>query len=180
MGTNFYWKPNDEGMLPAGLGTLEQHPSEDDPARHIGKRSAAGAYCYDCGVPLIESPPSRFAGNFGRWSPDHIHGGHAQRLDACPDCGGTVKQEDLRDPGCAVGIELGFAKPLGKRPRGVGSASSFSWAQEPARVILACRQWPDETLVVDEYGRDYTGAEFLDAILVAPLWFTDRIGGIFS
>ena len=59
-------------------------------------------------------------------------------------------------------------------------ASSFSWAQEPARVIQICTRWPDEVLVVDEYGREMTGSEFMEALLVCPLWFTGSVGVAFS
>lgn len=40
----------------------------------------------------------------------------------------------------------------------------FSWAQDPAGVLKTCKQNSDETLVVDEYGAEYTGEEFLEIL----------------
>lgn len=39
---------------------------------------------------------------------------------------------------------------------------SFSWAQEPEMVVRkVCRARPNETIIINEYGVGYTGAEFL-------------------
>ena len=42
MGTNFYWKQGFYGEV----------TDYNDPRKHIGKRSAAGAYCWQCGISL--------------------------------------------------------------------------------------------------------------------------------
>ena len=176
MGTNFYWKPDIEKKL--------FHLVEDDdhPQHHIGKRSAAGLYCWDCGVPLVEevSYGRRFYQKT-RWSNDAVHGSSHPHLKACPNCilepGASP---GLSSPGNPAGVELGFAKPARGRPTGVDSAASFSWAQEPARVLLTCRKSPLTPVIADEYGSDYTGDDFLDLILGVPLWFTISIGQCFS
>lgn len=180
MGTNFYWKPNEENVLPAGLGSASDL-DESSPRVHIGKRSAAGSYCWDCGIPLVKTPRTPYMGDSGRWTSSNIHGGREDnRLSSCPDCGAEQGSTRLTDAGSPAGIELGFARPLATRPRGVAGASSFSWTQEPARVLLDCLRWPNESLVIDEYGRIYTGEEFLKMIFLVPLWFTESIGGVFS
>lgn len=183
MGTNFYWNENEEGQLPAGLGIASDY-SEESPRIHIGKRSAAGLYCWDCGEPLCEEVS--YGGEFyqrSRWSEEAVHGRNHTPLDACPACSGTYQppaKGDLSTPGNPAGIELGFAQPLTQRPQGVLGASSFSWAQEPARVLHVCRRWPDAPLVRDGYDDQYTGAEFLDLILLIPMWWTTSIGTAFS
>jgi hypothetical protein len=65
MGTNFYWISDDK------------YADEYDIHIHIGKRSAAGSYCYDCGTTLNSEGTSE------------IHTGSnqlSQWLDECPAC----------------------------------------------------------------------------------------------
>ncbi len=182
MGTNFYWLPNDEGQLPAGMGTLVDGEHR---LLHIGKRSAAGDYCWDCGTPLakdvVTGPPIGFFTPASNWHPRAVHGPAELRLRACPVCGGTRPEGgNLSDQGHPAGVELGVAKPLSSRPTGVDGASSFSWAQEPARVLTIVSRHPETTIVRDEYDLPYTGAAFLGLILLIPLWFTESIGQSFS
>lgn len=149
MGTNFYWK--DAG------------PNSEYPESHIGKRSAAGAYCWDCNETLCSGGKAR------------IHYGDTF-LAACPSCGKTRGQTEGLSKG-PVAVELGFADPATDRPSGVCGAASFTWAQNPKTVRRTCRKRRDEILIVDEYGRELTGTEFL-AMLAAtcPIEFTDSIG----
>lgn len=164
MGTNFYWSVP-EAKLPNG----EQMPIDrDDPVVHIGKRSAAGRYCWDCDVTL------QIGGK------DEIHMGRAGQLDACPNCGRVVDEHDPFSHG-PVAVELGFAEPEHARPTGVGFCSSFSWAQDPERVGTICRQRADEPLIEDEYGRVMTCGEFLVMLEAnCPVQFTHSIGRYFS
>lgn len=133
--------------------------------RHIGKRSAAGPYCYDCDVTLCPGGKDRVhMGRMGDVWPDH-----------CPKCGKTKTDESL-DEG-AVGVELGFATAKTTRPTGVRSCSSFSWAQQPAEVIARCNENPDDEIIQDEYGRRLTGREFLGMLEAnCPIRFTHSIG----
>jgi len=58
MGTNFYWIAEEEG--------------------HIGKRSGAGLWCYDCDVTLFKGDISR------------LHYGDGEWYTNCPVCGKTI------------------------------------------------------------------------------------------
>jgi len=162
MGTNFYWD-------------VEQGISAD-PTVHIGKRSAAGAYCWDCGLTLCKLGTSRVHGNVvwhdGKRGPWRWH-------EECPECGQKPVEEGL-DAGPAA-VELGFAEPRKERPTGVRGCSSFTWSQDPDRVREKCLKRPHVVLIVDEYGRKMTGREFgemLDAN--CPIQFMDTIGERFS
>lgn len=72
MGTNFYWK-----KLPK---EFEQYrtPENESILLHIGKRSAAGPYCFKCGT------------TFNRWGTQYVHRGGIKEIDwytKCPICG---------------------------------------------------------------------------------------------
>lgn len=148
MGTNFYWKGVPEDM---------------DPEHHIGKRSAAGLWCWDCGLTLCEG------------GIDGIHMSRFGWHKTCPKCGAEPVAEGLAAGAGAV--ELGFAKPRTKKPTGVRSCSSFTWAQDPAKVRAKCEENANKKVVVDEYGRKLTGREFLTMVKVnCPVQFHDSIG----
>lgn len=144
MGTNFYFGSN-EGP-------------------HIGKRSAAGLFCWDCGVTLCK----------GGKSAVHHHGyGHH---DCCPKCG---KEKTAGGGNRSASIELGFAKPCSERPAGVGSCSSFRWAMSLGEFLEEARS--RDVFVVDEYGRRLDPVDFLEMLVAnCPLQYTDAIGREFS
>jgi len=138
--------------------------------KHIGKRSAAGLYCWDCGVPL------------NREGESGVHKSHADNcthkgllsnycclsLKKCPKCGNKPKKEDFSNS--AVGRELGFNKEPFAKKTGVASCSSFSWAMRPTRAKKLL-------FVKDEYGRKYSGKTFIEEILAeCPIQFYDLIG----
>ena len=156
MGTNFYWARkvmcNEDGDAVTS--------NDPDADAHIGKRSAAGAYCWDCGVTLCKGKVH---------FEDAFH-------DTCPGCGKGRTKETLRES--AAGLELGFAEPRKEKPAGVRSASSFSYAQAPELVTARLvRGWHVE----DEYGRRLTAAEFRAQVLdQCPITFTDMVGQEFS
>jgi hypothetical protein len=78
-------------------------------------------------------------------------------------------------------VELGFEKPADQRPRGVQGCSSFSWAEPPEEVGTLCRARATEQIVMDEYGRTYTGEDFL--VMLAnncPVQFTESVGRDFT
>lgn len=169
MGTNFYvagWRERDEQV------------SDMDPAVHIGKRSAAGPYCWDCRLTLCK------AGEAGiHFTPDlprlpgegeldhHMRVRRASWHDACPGCGTTAAEESLTES--AAGRELGFNRDAPARKTGVRSCSSWSWAMPPEALegIAA---------IEDEYDRVYTRAEFLEMLEECPVRFTRSIGEWFS
>lgn len=163
MGTNFYWLYNKpkidpvETILPTGEKIT--HPitqiDDMDPTIHIGKRSAAGLFCYACKITLCKGGVP--AVHYGGWG-DGLKTWH----DNCPKCGqAPVEQKDH----AAGMVELGFARPRTNTPPPVVmSTSSFSWAQDPEKVIKACKENPDKKIIQDEYDREMTGHEFLDMI----------------
>lgn len=197
MGTNFYWRDQyredpeeisddlkvemlrdtiqkflggDENMRglqevmnnTAPPAEIEDEDDFDVPA-HIGKRSAAGWWCYSCGVTLCIG------------GKENVHSGYADWYKNCPKCKRPKNQENLGDG--AAGVELGFASPRVEKPSGVSSCSSFSWAQEPDRVLAICQERPDEEIVVDEYGRALTGRAFAEMLAVnCPIQSTRSVG----
>lgn len=158
MGTNFYWiNPNDIEV-----------PTEFFDRWHVGKRSAAGWYCYDCRVPVVRGGDINL-----------VHTSHDVVVDACPKCGqGRPKQDGIPD---AALVELGFGKPRQARAaKGVSTCSSFSWAQEPTFAQRICEQRADETIIADEYGRELTGQQFAQMLFAnCPIQFTSSIGSDF-
>ena len=131
MGTNFY---------------VVGHRGDDDPRYHIGKRSAAGVFCWDCNVTLCVGGNSRV--HYG----DPFH-------ESCQVCGKTKIKEPIF--GGSAGRELGFNKAPFARKTGVQSCSSFTWARPLGRVRK----------VVDEYGTVYTREEFEGLLLECPIQF---------
>lgn len=129
MGTNFY--------LDKRLWEEDWYiEDEDDPRVHIGKRSAAGLYCWDCRRPLE----------------DYDKG-------ICPLCQKKHEPESLEDS--AAGRELGFKTGLPKKKKGVKSAARFIWAMPPLDFFKkAFRLGAKTKIVKDEIGRGYTVKQF--------------------
>lgn len=166
MGTNFYWIVQEDGHTPAG-DAVGASPSDMDPNYHLGKRSAAGWYCYDCRTPLVEGGERA------------VHSDTALDYEQCPKCG-AGKPDSGTFYNTAM-VELGFAVPATTRLTGVQTASSFSWAQDPERVLAVCAAYPQRVIITDEYERTYTGSAFqrmLDS--GCPIRFTGSIGDMFS
>lgn len=136
MGTNFY----------------------DARGRHLGKRSAAGAYCWDCGISLC-MPGAEF-----------VHEGREFHA-CCPECG-KERQVETIETG-AAGRELGFNKTKPKKKKGVASCSSFTWASRPEAII-------NTKYIKDEYGRRYSLRQFLAVLEECPIRFYNAIGTDFS
>lgn len=155
MGTNYYWaspRTKTKGIT-AGA--------------HIGKRSAAGFYCWDCEATLC------------RGGIKGVHYSKHEWADVCPVCGNAKIDESLDES--PVGVELGFAKSRQQRPTGVRGCSSFSWAIHPKQVISICRKNPKRKLIKNEYGDSFTCSEFLDMLNCnCPIEYTDLIGEEFS
>jgi hypothetical protein len=168
MGTNFYWKIPAAPKFVTPLGDeIETDVDRHNLALHIGKRSASGLYCWDCGVTLCKGGEER------------IHYGDNDWHDVCPKCGKGPAGETLND-GSAAGVELGFSKAPTVRPTGVRSCASFSWGQDPKAVMEVCIRRKDEEIIVNEYGDAFTGDAFLDVLTFCPVRYTDCIGVCFS
>lgn len=126
---------------------------------HVGKRSAAGLYCWDCGITLCAGGESRvhYSDSDGDW------------YDECPRCGAKPEAERLENS--SAGRELGFNKqPLGQRKTGVASCSSFTWAIPPYKLFTG-RGW-----IADEYERKYTPKQFRAILDECPIQYYDSIG----
>lgn len=154
MGTNFYvrgWRGRDRM----------------DPKHHIGKRSAAGLYCWDCGVTLC------------KYGPEKIHYGchhgpfcNCGWYNKCPNCGKKPIKEGIGDG--AVGRELGFNKEIPAKKTGVASCSSFTWAMDPKEFLKR------KVIIWNEYGDTFTKKEFLQILEECPIQYKDSIGEWFS
>ena len=79
MGTNFYWKriPKEFERYKANV---ENYIGDCDDTHnvllHIGKRSAAGLYCHDCGITL------------NKYGTDYVHDSmYDDWYEVCPICG---------------------------------------------------------------------------------------------
>ena len=164
MGTNFYKRG---------------HCREDDPDNHLGKRSAAGLYCWDCGVTLCKAGESRIHhSGFDR---------EATWYTKCPQCGAEPMGADISTS--AVGRELGFNKAAPAAKRGVDGCASFTWAM-PQEVYLALgpevcptcgSQYDDpEKIIEDEYGTLYTREEFEAVLTECPVIYVEHTGTEFS
>ena len=145
MGTNFYWRKNGQSV--------------DD---HIGKRSAAGYYCFDCNITLCK------AGDGG------VHHSKSGWYDKCPKCGKEPLKEGLNEGAAAV--ELGFSKLATKKKKGVASCSSFTWGIPKESLYKSRRKY-----VFDEYDRKMLRTDFIKMIRCnCPIQYYDQIGKEFS
>jgi hypothetical protein len=173
MGTNFY---------------IRGHNHDTDPQWHIGKRSSAGPYCWDCRITLCKKGEQDI--HMGCRKPGHIAcdcGWHKE----CPKCGAKPVKEGLEAG--SGGRELGFNKSRPKAKTGVQSCASFTWAMSPdtlssyvsqgsAGQCPCCnRDYDDkEKIIQDEYGDLFTWHEFLMILEECPVQYNDSIGQEFS
>lgn len=140
MGTNFY---------------VKDHCGNNDPRYHIGKRSAAGFYCWDCHKTFC------IGGEEG------VHYSENKWYDKCPICGKSRDSESLTSS--SVGRELGFNKDAPKPKTGVKSCCSFSWARDLGKIKH----------IVDEYGTEYSLEEFKDVLNECPIQYKHSVGMVF-
>lgn len=164
MGTNFY---------------VRGHRYDSDPEFHIGKRSAAGLYCYDCGVTLCKGGEERI----------HMSSDNEWHTE-CPKCGKKFEQEALENS--SAGVELGFNKDTTEQKLGVRSCSSFSWAMLQPRFqelqtqfageCRCCGQlFPQQKKIIEnEYGDLFTFQEFMKELFACPIRFERMRGKEFS
>jgi len=151
--------------------------------KHIGKRSAAGSYCWSCnmtlregGEDLVHQSSRHFAKNgFGFTDSDINKGWHK----SCPVCG----EKRTNDTNAAL-IELGFEEPNNdnsKKRTGVQSCSSFNYARSQAELSKYLKRVWNKKVIKDEYGRKFTGKEFDEMIRNnCPIKITKHIGVEFS
>lgn len=145
MGTNFYFHDKE---IPELI------------AIHIGKRSVAGLYCFDCRCSLC------IDGEAG------VHFSSSGWYQACPGCGQEFTKEELNES--SVGVELGFNKNTTEKKSGVKSCSSFSWALDPSQFKELLEH--PELIVLDEYKHEYSPEEIRETIDACPIKYLHSIG----
>jgi len=143
MGTNFYNKLD---------------------GKHIGKRSAAGMYCWDCGKTLCKGGKEKV----------HFED---EWFEKCPICGKGVIKESLDQS--SAGRELGFNKSKPSIKSGVKTCSSFSWATKPEEILNRKLHW-NWKWIENEYGDKFTLKQFKEVLKECPLQYKHSIGKIFS
>lgn len=163
MGTNFY---------------VRGHNRSDDYEYHLGKRSAAGPYCWDCKRTLC------IDGESGIHYDKGFH-------DKCPSCGKKKRKEESWDESTG-GRELGFNKTAPHKKTGVASCSSFSWGMKQADLeklfkskagnCPCCGKAFDnqDKIIENEYGDLFTVEEFKQVLEECPVQFFDYVGEHFS
>ena len=142
MGTNFYIIDKDQ---------------EYSEGRHIGKRSAAGWYCWDCGTTLCRDGTSG------------IHQGQSKWYSSCPECYQEKTPEGLFEG--SVGRELGFNKQDPKEKTGVKTCCSFTWAYAPKRFEKDFKGKRGK-IIKDEYGEKFSYKQFLEILSECPIQST--------
>lgn len=140
MGTNFYLLSDDDY-------------DSMDPEYHIGKRSAAGWYCWDCKTTLTKGGIK------------NVHHGIGQ-YNRCPVCGKRPAKEPIEES--SAGRELGFNKSTPKKKTGVKSCASFTWAMPRNRLDKLNSRKKE---IIDEYGRRYNIGEFQKILEECPIQF---------
>lgn len=143
MSTNFYF--------------VDSYPRNED-NRFIGKRAAAGAYCWGCSLTLCLGGESR------------VHHGD-DFSPTCLKCGRVYARD-----GQFVSLELGFVKPRTERPKfGVLGCSSFRWRIPRQKFEASIPDSDmDQEIIQDEYGRHYSPRNFINMIhCQCPIEFTD-------
>ena len=127
----------------------------NDPKYHIGKRSPAGFYCWDCNVTLCKTGEAnihKIMPNSETW------------FDRCPRCGAEKIKETLNDSGVGRALGLNLMRP--KRKTGVRSCLSFSWARRLGKIRK----------IEDEYGNQFTRKEFEAILEECPVQYYHMIG----
>jgi hypothetical protein len=149
MTTNFYFVSTAEG---ANAAAADYHSHGHPVSDFIGKRSAAGPYCWRCKRTLH------------RGGEESVHKGRGADLfyTACPSCGDEMPKLGVREPGNGIGVELGFAPPRQSRLSiGVRPVSSFTF--HLPKALVEDRVARGES-VIDEYGRTQSGPQFLEMV----------------
>jgi hypothetical protein len=186
MGTNFFLKENVRKSFLELLkrnepGKVEYYEKEDI---HIGKRSAAGWFCWDCKKSLCLN------GDDFVHSHKDQYGTEVRMSEICVYCGLSVPKDAKLFEG-AVGRELGFEIEKPKH-EGIETVSSFCFSIPPyilkralahfaIEAIANKEEWDKIKTIYDEYGREYTNIEFFDDVLgECPITFVDMIWRQFS
>lgn len=147
---------------------------------HIGKRSAAGHFCWDCGMSSTNIAKDNWSKKEYVYGTDAIHfGGFKEHtlndeptdLEYCPLCGKPFELEEIN----SMFVELGFSK---QPNRSNNTTCSFSFAVSP--YVLSNVMSNENICVIDEYGRELTKEEFKEVIQNCGVKYYDFVGEDFS
>lgn len=161
MSTNFYWRQNVSfpiELLPKRIrpfATLVQTAitssdyMDDAVLIHIGKRSMAGFYCYDCGTTLNKEGDRQV--HYGSRGYDDPW------LDNCPIC--HSKQGENNVQGCCsfTWTALGHRELLK--------------ALSAPKIVMALKLMGTDKLVENEYREHFAAAEFYKEAMANPIQF---------
>lgn len=129
--------------------------------KHIGKRYAAGNWCWDCRVCLNVDDPSA---PFGQ-----------RVLDKCPSCGQKRPKHSLYNPAMR---ELGFDKSGSHTHRGIDGASGFIWRTHDGlgnTIADVKRALSRRRFVVTEYEERWPIKQFWNMFNdIIPEQYSDR------
>lgn len=157
-------EPKTLGPWDEGKRSFRYWSTSDSYPNHIGKRSAAGQYCWKCRLTLCEGGEKA------------VHHHKSVWRTMCPRCGGKPDGHNR-----ALFVELGHAEPDEVAPRVVTACSSFTWALDEKSFRAWAEKNPDALCIRDEYDRSFTVRDFcrrLDAD--CPIQFHDSVGIEFS
>lgn len=143
----------------------------DRKSTHIGKRCAAGLWCWDCNVTLQAS------GLAGIHQSNKWPGAEVQ-LSRCPKCGKPATERSFTET--TGGVELGFAKSEDVPRHGVSTCCSFSWAMRPEELPRRVKAFRKQKPIQDEYGHQFSFEEFQKEMGIVTIEFTHSIGLEFS
>ncbi len=115
--------------------------------KHVGKRYAAGIWCWDCRFCLIVK--------------DHLTGSQ-KVLPNCPKC---LKVTPITPEYNPAMRELGLDKPAPRKHSGIDGASGFTWCIDPheglgTSIVAIQEQLAKRHHLITEYGDRITIAEF--------------------
>jgi hypothetical protein len=125
--------------------------------KHIGKRSAAGLYCWNCNITLCKEGEQNVHSSFGYVVRDDGKG----VLESLADMINYQNQFWYEE--CPRCHEKTNVKPC----------SSFSWDVNPSKISKL-------KYIKSEYGDKLTKDEFLNMLDGCPIRFFDSIGKDFS
>ena len=146
MGTNYY---------------IRGHRGDNDLCVHIGKRSSAGPYCFNCARTLCESGENR------------VHCSSSSWYDACPQCG-LAYQKEAASGNIRMCTSFSW----------VMTAADFMGIPD-ILMEIACKTcgqifpYPDH-VIENEYGDIYTKGGFQELVDACPIQFYDSVGEFFS
>jgi len=172
MGTNFYIVDtyNNDGY------------DRYDPEIHIGKRSAAGLYCWDCKKTLCNDGEkyvyfSHKVPNTNDLCLNPLRYPEVTWSSKCLKCGKKYREESMDKS--SVGRELGFNRSIPKKKTGVKTCSSFNWAMKKEKLYKKFKEKKIK-FIYNEYGDKYNLKEFKQMLKECPIQFENSIGEHFN